>query len=75
MPERKDYQTTKVRVEAQSEESEKVAGLVADVLEKNNYEVLEWSRPFPIRTDIESGLCRSYVTAVKKGSSENEQNG
>lgn len=73
MPDRKDYRTLKIRVEAQEKESADIAGVVVDSLEKQGYEVLEWSRPFPLRMDPESGICRSYITAVKKGSVENEQ--
>lgn len=67
---RNDYNRLKIRVEYTAEDNEAVAGAVVSLLEHLHFEVLEWSRPFPIRQDPESGLMRSYITAVKKGENE-----
>lgn len=70
MPERKEFNRLKVRVEYMEEENEQVTGTIVSLLEKMHFEVLEWSRPFPIKQDPESGMTRSYITAVKKGVNE-----
>ena len=70
MPERTNYNRLKIRVEYREEENEKITGAVVSLLEHLRFEVLEWSRPFPIRQDPGSGMARAYITAVKKGANE-----
>lgn len=61
----------KIRVEYSQEDNEKIAGKVVSLLEHIGFEVHEWTRPFPIKENPDSGIARSYITAVKKGSYEN----
>lgn len=62
--------TIKVRIEADQQLSEKLAGQFVQMLERLGYEVIEWSRAFPLREDPER--ARSYVSALP-GDKESEE--
>lgn len=70
MAERTDYKRLKIRVETREEDCEKITGVLVEVLEHLKFEIIEWSRPFILREQPESGIARSYITAVKKGKAE-----
>lgn len=70
MAERADLNHVKIRVEAKTRESEKMATVIVEVLEKLGYEVIEWSRPFPMRPPDET-RARTYVGAIRKGEVSN----
>lgn len=60
----------KIRVEYCQEDNERIAGKVVGLLEHIGFEVHEWTRPFPIKENPNSGIARSYITAIKKGKFE-----
>lgn len=69
MPEHFDLHHVKIRVEGKPEESEKMTTVIVELLEKLGYEVIEWTRPFPMRPPDDK-RARSYVGAIKKGNVE-----
>jgi hypothetical protein len=59
----------RIRLVAEAGSVQHLAGEIVNLLEKNHYEVMEWSSPYPC--DAPDGdKKRVYLTAVKKGANE-----
>ena len=59
-----NQKVVQVRVIGTMERSAKLADKIVDLLEKDEFEVVEWSKPLPC---TEPGKFRSYITGVAKG--------
>ena len=51
MAERESIRNVKIRVESDQGDSEPLTEKIVDILEEAGYEVIEWTKPFPVRAD------------------------
>ncbi len=51
MAERENIRNVKIRVESDQGDSEPLTERIVDLLEAAGYEVIEWTKPFPVRAD------------------------
>ena len=51
MAERENIRNVKIRVESDQGDSEPLTERIVDILEEAGYEVIEWTKPFPVRAD------------------------